>query len=230
MRTTASAAVPVLVSLQTGRATEHMHQGHADGKPVAWTTAFFKTSVAGPIRVTRLGLAGDEQADRENHGGPDKAVLAYSAEHYAYWRSRLKLPEMPYGGFGENLTIAGLDESTVCIGDTWQAGSVVFQVTQPRQPCWKMSRRWQIADLARQVIANGKSGWYLRVLAEGEIAAGLALELVRRPHPEWTVARASDLMHHHKQDLFAAAELAALPELSAAWKEALAERIERHRT
>jgi MOSC domain-containing protein YiiM len=174
-----------------------------------------------------MGLGGDEQADLVNHGGPDKAVLAYSAEHYAFWRPHLNLPDMPHGGFGENLTIEGLDEQSGCIGDQWQAGEVLLEVTQPRQPCWKMSRRWQIADLARQVIANGKSGWYLRVLAEGEIAAPSRLELVSRPHPEWTIARASELMQHRKDDLAAAAQLAALSELSAAWKEAMTERIAR---
>ena len=117
-----------------------------------------------------MGIAGDQQADRENHGGLDKAVLAYSADHYAFWRVHLNLPDMPHGGFGENLTIAGLDESSVCIGDRWQAGNVVFEVSQPRQPCWKMGRRWNIADLPKQVIQNGKSGWYLRVLVEGELS------------------------------------------------------------
>jgi MOSC domain-containing protein YiiM len=215
----------VVASIQTARPATYAHDGHADGKPRTWTTAFFKTPVAGPVRVTALGLAGDEQADKENHGGPDKAALAYSADHYAWWRQQLALPDMPHGGFGENLTIAGIDESTVCIGDTWRAGEVVFQVTQPRQPCWKMSRRWQIADLARQVIASGKSGWYLRVLAEGELSAGTPIDLVARPHPTWTVARASDLFHHRKDDLAAAAELASLPESSAAWKDALRCRI-----
>jgi MOSC domain-containing protein YiiM len=92
-----------------------------------------------------------------------------------------------------------------------------------------MSRRWQIPDLARQVIANGKSGWYLRVLEEGELAAGMAIDLVLRAHPEWTIDRASDLMHHRKHDLAGAEQLARLPELSAAWKEALAGRIARRR-
>jgi MOSC domain-containing protein YiiM len=132
---------------------------------------------------------------------------------------------MPHGGFGENLTIAGLTEETVCIGDTWRAGNVIFQVTQPRQPCWKMSRRWNVADLAKQVIVNGKSGWYLRVLEPGELAACEAIELASRPHPTWPVARASRVMHQEKHDLALAAELAALPELSAAWKESLAGRI-----
>lgn len=217
--------MPLIVSLQTGRPTTYVHESAADGKSREWTTAFFKTPVAGPVRIGRLGLDGDDQADRENHGGPDKAVLAYSADHYAAWREHLSLPNMPHGGFGENLTIAGLTEETVCIGDTWRAGAVVFQVTQPRQPCWKLSRRWNVSDLAKQVIANGRSGWYLRVLQGGELAAGQSLELVARPQAAWTVMRASNLMHHGKNDLDLAAELAALPELSAAWRESLAARI-----
>ena len=221
--------MPAIVSIQIGQPTEYRHEGQTDGKPQTWTTAFWKLPVAGPVFVGGLGVAGDRQADLVNHGGSDKAVLAYSAEHYGHWRTHLNLPDMPHGGFGENLTIAGLDEGEVCIGDTWRAGPVTLQVTQPRQPCWKMSRRWQIADLAKQVIANGKSGWYLRVLSEGEIAAGAAMELVSRPHPAWTVARASELMHHRKDDLARAEELAALPGLSAAWRESLHARLGKRR-
>src|SRR6185369_16771820 len=133
-----------IVSIQVGRPHKYEHDGAADGKKRTWTTAFWKSPVAGSVRFGSLGAAGDEQADRENHGGLDKAVLAYSADHYAYWRPHLNLTDMPHGGFGENLTIAGLDESGVCIGDRWQAGQVLFEVSQPRQPCLKMGRRWQI--------------------------------------------------------------------------------------
>src|SRR4051812_26616061 len=138
--------MPTIVSIQIGQATRYAYEGARDGKSRTWTTAFFKTPVAG-ANVGELGLAGDQQADRENHGGIDKAVLAYSADHYPGWRTHLNLPDMPYGGFGENLTVAGLDESGVCIGDRWQARDVVFQVSQPRQPCWKMGRRWLVVDL-----------------------------------------------------------------------------------
>jgi MOSC domain-containing protein YiiM len=217
--------MPTIVSIQTGKAAAYRHPNQADGNGREWTTAFFKTLVDGPVRVASLGVAGDEQADRENHGGPDKAVLAYSADHYPYWREHLSLADMPHGGFGENLTIGGLTEETVCIGDTWRAGEVCFQVTQPRQPCWKMSRRWNLPDLAKQVVVNGKSGWYLRVLQEGELQADAAIELVSRPHPTWSVARASRVMHHEKHDMALAAELVSLPELSAAWREALTARI-----
>ena len=221
--------MPIIASIQTGQPTEYRHEGHIDGHDRTWTTAFWKSPVSGPIWVRSTNIAGDRQADLLNHGGADKAVLAYSADHYAYWRAHLKLPDMPFGGFGENLTIEGLDEQGVCIGDTWRAGAVVFQVSQPRQPCWKMSRRWRIADLAKQVIVNGKSGWYLRVLNEGELSAGLPIDLVERPNPAWSVARASDLMYHRKDDLIATGELAALPELSAAWREELLARLAKRR-
>jgi MOSC domain-containing protein YiiM len=219
--------MPTIVSIQIGRIATHSHAGIADGKRPTWTTAFFKSPVAGSIRVGEMGIAGDQQADRENHGGLDKAVLAYSADHYAFWRAHLNLPDMPHGGFGENLTIAGLDESSVCIGDRWQAGNVVLEVSQPRQPCWKMGRRWNIADLPKQVIQNGKSGWYLRVLVEGELTAGTAIELNSRPHPTWTIARASRLLYHENDNIAGLEELTNVPELSRAWREELLERIAR---
>ena len=149
-----------IVSIQVGRPQTYAYEGLADGKARHWTSAFFKSPVTGIARVSEMGLADDEQADRQNHGGLDKAVLAYSAEHYTYSRPHLGLPDMPYGGFGENLIVEGLDETAVCIGDRWRAGDVIFEVSQPRQPCWKMGRRWRIADLPKQVIQNGFSGWY----------------------------------------------------------------------
>jgi MOSC domain-containing protein YiiM len=219
--------MPTIVSIQTGRATTYEHAGAADGKSRSWTTAFVKTPVAGRVRVGELGLEGDEQAERKNHGGLDKAVLAYSADHYAYWRDHLSLTEMPFGGFGENLSIAGCQECAVCIGDRWRAGEVLFEVSQPRQPCWKMARRWQIVDLPKQVIQNGRSGWYLRVLEPGELTAGMAIELVSRPRPTWTLARANRLLYHEQGNIAGMEELANLPELSRAWREELLERIAR---
>jgi MOSC domain-containing protein YiiM len=219
--------MPTIVSIQVGQPTAYVHEGASDGKARQWTTAFFKTPVAGCVRVGQLGLAGDGQADQKNHGGIDKAVLAYSADHYAHWRLHLILPDIPFGGFGENLTIAGLEESSVCIGDRWLAGPVLFEVSQPRQPCWKMGRRWRIVDLPKQVVQNGRSGWYLRVLSEGELAAGSVIELVSRPHPTWTVARASRLLYHENDNIAALEELASIAELSRAWREELLERIAR---
>ena len=122
-------AMPTIISIQTGQLTTYAYQGAADGKPRTYQTAYVKLPIAGSVHIGPLGVAGDQQADRENHGGLDKAVLAYPAGHYANWRTQLNLPDMPYGGFGENLTIEGLGETGVCIGDRWQAGSVVLEVS-----------------------------------------------------------------------------------------------------
>jgi MOSC domain-containing protein YiiM len=219
--------MPTIVSIQVGRPQTFDYERPADDKNRHWTTAFFKSPVSGRVHVGELGLAGDEQADGKNHGGIDKAVLAYSADHYAYWRPHLGLPDMPFGGFGENLTVAALDENGVCIGDRWQAGAVLLEVSQPRQPCWKMGRRWKMPDLPKQVIQNGRSGWHLRVLAAGELMAGDKIELVSRSHRSWTVARASRLLYHEPDNVAGLEELANLPELSHAWREELLERIAR---
>jgi MOSC domain-containing protein YiiM len=218
-------ATPIIASIQIGRSTSYAYAGGRDGRPQEWRTAFFKQPVAGGrVVVGSLGLAGDEQADRQNHGGLDKAVLAYSADHYDLWRAQPGFGEMQPGAFGENLTIAGLAEPSVCLGDRWRAGSVLLEVSQPRQPCWKMGRRWQLPQLPKQVIQNGRTGWYLRVALEGELAAGDALELVSRPYPAWTIERANRLFYHER-DAEQLQELANLPALSAAWREAILERL-----
>lgn len=218
---------PRLVSIQVAKPAIFGREEAVDPHDRPWRTGYFKLPVSGPVFASQTGLEGDGQADLENHGGIDKAVLAYSAEHYPRWREELKIPAMHGGGFGENLTLAGLDESAVCVGDVWQCGPVTFEVSQPRQPCWKTSRRWRIDDLSRRVIATGRSGWYLRVLTEGAIETGTELSLVTRVHPQWTVARTNDIFHHHKDDLSAAEALAHLPELALSWREIFLQRLER---
>lgn len=193
-----------------------------------WTTGFDKRPVAGPVWLGVTNLDGDGQADLAHHGGPDKAVLAYSADHYEPWRRELEMPVLPFGAFGENFTVEGLTERTVCLGDIWQAGDAVLQVSQPRQPCWKLARRWRLKTLALRVQESGRTGWYLRVLNEGVVAAGLPLQLRDRPHPIWTVERANWVMHFDKSDLTAAAELAALPPLAASWRATLLKRVEQN--
>jgi MOSC domain-containing protein YiiM len=217
---------PTLVSSQVGQPTKYGRDDAADPHDRSWTTAFFKSPVAGPVFAGRTNIVGDAQADLENHGGVDKAVLAYAASHYDLWRRELARPELCFGGFGENLTIAGLTEESICIGDVWSLGEAMFQVSQPRQPCWKLARRWRITELAALVIANGRTGWYLRVLQAGWIEAGQDLTLIERPHPNWTVARANEVMHHRKSDKALARELTALPELSASWQASLRKRTE----
>jgi MOSC domain-containing protein YiiM len=215
----------IIVSLQIGLPRTLGAEGSPDPSDRVWTTAFFKEPVAGPVRAEAGGLVGDGQADRKNHGGSDKAVLAYAAGHYAAWRAELPGLDLAPGAFGENLTVEGIAEADVCIGDVWvSAAGVALEVSQPRRPCWKLSRARRTPELAARVVANGRSGWYLRVIAPGELRAGEALSLRTRPHPEWTVARANRVMHHARDDAAANAELAAVPSLSAAWREVLAAR------
>lgn len=214
-----------MISIQVGLPRAFGRADAADPMDREWTTGFWKSPVAGPVRLGRTNLAGDGQADSVNHGGPDKAVNVYPAEHYPFWAGDPALAGLAGGAFGENFTTAGADEAGVCVGDVFAVGTATVQVSQPRQPCWKLARRWRVHDLALRVQRTGRTGWYFRVLAEGEVAPGDGLSLVERPHPEWTVAAANGVMHHRKTDRAAAAELAACPALSASWRATLARRL-----
>jgi MOSC domain-containing protein YiiM len=120
------------------------------------------------------------------------------------------------------LTLTGADEKSVCIGDQYRIGSCRIEVSQPRQPCWKISRRWGVKTMTKEVTQTGRTGWYIRVHDEGTIESGDQLELVERPNPQWTVARANDVLFGREIDRMAVIELMNLPELSAEWKEAIA--------
>jgi MOSC domain-containing protein YiiM len=214
-----------IVSIQVGMPQNHGVEGATDPMGQPWRSGFYKYPVAGKVRVGRTNIEGDGQADLKNHGGVDKAILCYSADHYPAWRELLKSDGFPHGAFGENLTIQNLDESTVCIGDTWRLGDVRLQVSQPRQPCWKLGRRWRMEDLPQRVIENGRSGWYVRVLEEGIIEAGMTVELIERPNPGWAIARANRLMFHDRENLEDARELSQLRFLSNAWRRHFATRV-----
>ena len=211
-------ALAVLVSVRVGRVLTlgDVDAPTAAGRP--WKTAFLKEPVGGFVRVTPLGLAGDAVADPKHHGGADKAVLMYPADHYALWRDELDLPEIGPGGFGENLAVAGATERDVCIGDRLRIGDVTFEVSQPREPCKKIDRRWQRRDVTKAVAATGRSGWYLRVLTPGKLRNGQTVELLARPFPALTVASANRAVFAAPRDAAAAAGLLACDRLSAAFR------------
>ena len=156
------------------------------GKAV--TTSIFKEPVEGRVRVNRLNIAGDEQSDLTVHGGVDKAVYAYPSEHYAYWAEQLPGFSLPWGAFGENLTTDGLLESEIRIGDRLRIGTAEFAVTQPRMPCYKLGVRFDRADMVKRFLRSGRSGFYLKVLTEGEIGAGDAITLIARDEYGTSVA------------------------------------------
>lgn len=217
------ASSPVLVAVLVGRPSTHTAPS---GRVV--TTAFRKQVVSGPVRVERTNLAGDEQADLNAHGGPDKAVLAYSADHRRHW-GRIDPALTAPGAFGENLHVGALSEVDVCIGDRWSVGSVELEISQPRRPCWKVEDRWGRAGLVEEMERTGRTGWYLRVTTPGTLCSGDRWDLVDRPNPRWSVATANDVVLHRRDDLDAAVDLAAVPELSDSWRRTLEDRIARLR-
>ena len=139
---------------------------------------YLQVPVIGRVRVTRLNLEGDQQSDLSVHGGVDKAVYAYPSEHYPFWRKELPSLQLGWGAFGENLTIEGLLEDAIKIGDRLRIGSAQFVVTQPRMPCFKLGIRLEVPDMVNRFLRSGRSGFYLAVVEEGEIAAGDAIELL----------------------------------------------------
>lgn len=224
--------MPTLVSIQVGLPRSMGEAGASDPLDRPWRSAIFKSPVAGPVALRAQGLDGDGQADRRHHGGLDMAALAYCAEHYPRWAAEpatgalgAGILEGSFGGFGENLTIAGLDESNVHVGDTFRIGrataGALVQVSQPRRPCQNLARRWRLAELPALVEANDRSGWYFRVLEEGVLEAGMIVERVGGPGSEFTVAMASAIYRNRRRDPAAAARLAACPALSAGWREDL---------
>ncbi len=178
----------------TGRALPFARPGVA--------SAIDKQVREGPVRVETEGFDSDEQGDRRVHGGPDKAVHVYAYEHYRAWTDELgPLPVLAGpGAFGENLSTSGVLERDLCLGDELRVGSAVLQVSQARQPCWKLNHRFGIRDMARRVQDLGRTGWYCRVLRAGEVRAGDAFELLERPFPDWTLARLLDLLYRGRPE------------------------------
>jgi len=188
-------------------------------------TSIFKDPVAGPVRVQKLNLAGDEQSDLSVHGGVDKAVYAYPSEHYAYWREQLPEMKLPWGSFGENLTTEGLNDKTLQIGDRLSIGSAEFVVTQPRLPCFKLGVRFGRPDMVKRFQKSGRTGFYLAVLQEGVISTGDSIQVVSVGQPSVSVAEIARLYtaDEAEQELLRqASELAALSE---DWREYFRNRL-----
>ncbi|MDP4026286.1 MOSC domain-containing protein [Methylobacterium sp. NEAU 140] len=215
-------SVPIL-SVLTGRVAPLGPSGARSG--------IGKTPAAGAVRIGFGGLDGDEQADPRHHGGPEKAVHHYARDHYAAWRRALA-PAIPAclaapGAFGENLSTRGVTEAEVCVGDLWRAGSALLQISQARQPCWKLDHRFGAPGMARRVQTACRTGWYYRVIEPGTVAAGDTLDLVDRPHPDWPLARLLRAFYVDRMDRAALEGIAALDALSASWRALAARRLER---
>ncbi|SFI32899.1 MOSC domain-containing protein YiiM [Paenibacillus sp. UNC496MF] len=187
-------------------------------------TGINKKPFAGALRLGAAGLTGDAQGDLVFHGGPDKAVCVYSAVHFPYWTERWGRPAGA-GDFGENFTVSALTETSLCIGDVVEAGGALLQVSQPRQPCYKLGMKHGLPSLQLDVQESGYTGFYFRVLEEGDVAQGDRLVLRHRSDAGVTVAEANRVMHRDQKDRDGIARLLALPELSESWRQTLAKRL-----
>lgn len=217
-------------SIQVGLPHEYQPERRDDPSRQPWSTGILKRPVRGPIRLRQQNLEGDGQADLIHHGGPDKAVCVYPSEHWSHWSGILPPQQLSGGEFGENFTLEGLTEADVCIGDVFSVGSALVQISQPRQPCWKLARRWQVKDLAVQIQQTGFTGWYFRVLQEGLVEANMPLRLMDRPYPAWTVKTANGIMHQEQDNLTAAEHLSLCPLLSSSWQHTLRQRSRQQNT
>ena len=190
----------------------------ATGEP----SAIDKRAVEGRRAVGALGIAGDEQADLSVHGGPDKAIHHYPRDHYGWWAETIGDHALlqDAGAFGENISTSGLTESSACIGDRYRLGSALVEISQGRQPCWKLGHRFGIGTLPATVVTSRRGGWYYRVIEDGAVGAGDALELIERPLPDWSVERVFHLLigGAGKREPAALRALAAMDLLAANWR------------
>ena len=212
------AAVGTVLSVNVGGAREFDYRG----RPAR--SAIWKSPVAGRVAVAGVNLAGDEQADREAHGGPDKAVYAYAAEDARWWESKVGRP-FAHAEFGENLTTEGVAVNDALVGERWAVGTTVLEVSEPRVPCWRLGVRMNDSGFVRVFTEALRPGAYLRIVVEGDVGAGDEVRILSKPDHDLSVR---DVFRIYTRDRAEAARLIAVPQMSAAWKR-WAERVSQRR-
>jgi MOSC domain-containing protein YiiM len=188
-------------------------------------TSIFKTPVSRRVHVARDNVEGDQQSDLSVHGGPEKAVYVFPAEHYDFWRRELPEAELPWGAFGENFTTEGLLEDEVWIGDRYRVGTTELVVTQPRMPCYKLGIRFDRPDMVKRFLQSRRSGFYLAVEREGEVGAGDAIERFARDETRLTVEDVVTLYAADSANQPLLARASVHPSLPGAWREYFRKRL-----
>ena len=197
-----------ILSVNVGTARKFQYRGRAA------MSAIWKTPAVGRIAARGVNLAGDEQADREAHGGPDKAVYAYAVEDVRWWEKETGRSLTP-GAFGENLTTEGIDVNDALIGEHWEVGTAVLEVSEPRMPCWRLAVRMNDDLFPRLFTEAQRPGSYLRIIVEGDVGAGDEIRLVDKPKTDLTVR---DVFRIYTRDRHEAERLLEVPQMSDAWK------------
>lgn len=197
-----------VVSINVGRPREFDYHG----RPAR--SAIWKVSVTGRVAARGVNLEGDEQADREAHGGPDKAVYAYAVEDLRWWQNEIGR-SIPYGGFGENLTTEGIEVNDALVGERWEIGTAVFEISEPRVPCWRLGVRMNDALFPRRFTEAMRPGAYLRIIAEGDLTATDEIRIVEKPNHDLTIR---DVFRIFTRDRHEVERLLAIPRMSESWK------------
>ncbi len=190
-------------------------------------TGIFKEPVEGPVMLRTLNLDGDRQADLSVHGGVSKAVYAYPAEHYEYWKTELPKMQLPHGMFGENFTTEGLAEETVNVGDRFRVGEAELMVTEPRMPCYKLGIKFGRADILKKFLTSRRTGFYLAVLKEGRVKAGDSMELLSKDANNVAIAEITRLYAFEKNDVEMLRRVVKLEALSDSWRDYFQHHLEK---
>ncbi len=201
-----------LLSVNVSLPKEVIHKG----KPVR--TRIFKEPVNGRVGVKFLNLEGDGQADLMGHGGEFRAVYAYSFDNYTYWESKLGRSDFKVGQFGENFTVEGLLDEDVHVGDVFRIGTSLFEVTQPRVPCYKLAMKMEVEGFYNQILESGRLGFYFKVLEEGEVGAGDTIEKVKTDPVGMNISEVNRLMYYDKDNLEEMTKALEIEALSPGWK------------
>ena len=211
-----------IIALMCGKPQELAQSGHK--------SSIHKTIIDEPLTINKTGFILDEQADLENHGGPEKAIHHYPFDHYDFWKNELENKPACLnspGAFGENISTLGMTEENVCIGDIYQVNDCQLEVSQARQPCWKLRHRFDNKKVARTLQNKGYTGWYYRVLKTGTITAGDELQLISRPHPDWPLSQLLDALYVDTLNLTKLQAMVDMTSLAESWKSIARRRLEK---
>ena len=210
--------------IYVGKIKTHGTENAEDPFDDKYVSAGFKEPINDSVFLSELGLTGDEQADKRFHGGKEKALFMYPKENYLELSCEFG-KEIPVGGNGENISIIGINERDVCVGDVYQLGESVIEVSQPRRPCWKPARRHRTMEFSKTIQDLGMTGWYFRVIQEGKITKGDTLKLIKRPCKEWTIKKVNDVMYVYTDNLGLAESLIDCVHIPESFKETLRARL-----
>ena len=215
----------IVKALLIGEVKNYGSQSATDKLNLPWISAIFKVAQNGEIFANELGFEGDSVADTKHHGGPEKAIFANSLSNYAQWEKFLGFKNLAYGAMGENLCIDGLDESNVCVGDIHKIGSLVLQVSQPRKPCFKLSKRWGNENMATHIFETGLTGWYYRVITPGSCKAGDIIEIVKKDEVGMSILEINRLFFAPNENLELLKKINALTTITNGWHDDVKRRL-----